>query len=106
MAGSREDSPVDGGGEWGTTGHSGRHELQAAENQEPQRHRNFVPFSLTIPLSPFSPAFAHHTPSLLSQTHFPYDRQTRELVWLGCGEWPFIVFSIKCFIFTCHPIAL
>lgn len=68
VAGSREDSPVNRDGEWGTTGHGGRHELQAAENQKPQGHRNFVTFSLTIPLSP-SPLHLPTTPHLCLAKH-------------------------------------
>ena len=88
VAGSREDSPVNMDGEWGTTGHGGRHELQAAENQKPQGHRNFVTFSLTIPLSP-SPLHLPTTPHLCLAKHTSLliDRQGNLFGW-GVGSGP------------------
>ena len=80
-------------------------ELQAVENQEPWGHRNFVPFSLSIPLSP-SPLHLPTTPHLCLAKHTSLliDRQGTCLA----GVWRVarIVFSVEGSIFICHPFAL
>lgn len=85
--------PSDGAGEWGPQAAVADRGAPSCGESGALGAQKLRPIFPLHPLVSFSPAFAHHTPSLLSQTHFPSARQTRELVWLGCGEWPALCFQ-------------
>ena len=85
--------PSDGAGEWGPQAAVADRGAPSCGESGALGAQKLRPIFPLHPLVSFSPAFAHHTPSLLRQTHFLLlDRQGNLFGW-GVGSGPRCVFN-------------